>query len=56
MHEEKDTYIQHWKKQTKDQSRPGWLIHDDIMELVDVRELLLLHLSLEDAPQILNRV
>ncbi len=32
------------------------LLHDDITELVDVRDLALLHLPFEDAPQMLNRV
>ena len=32
------------------------LIHDDITELVDIRELELLHLLFEDAPHVLNRV
>ncbi len=32
------------------------LLHDDITELVDVRDLALLHLLFEDAPQMLNRV
>ncbi len=32
------------------------LLHDGITELVDVRDLVLLHLPFEDAPQILNRV
>ncbi len=32
------------------------LLHDDIMELVNVRDLALLHLPFEDAPHILNRV
>ncbi len=32
------------------------LIHDDVTELVDVRDLALLHLPFEDAPQMLNRV
>ena len=32
------------------------LLHDDIMELVHVRDLALLHLLFEDAPQMLNRV
>lgn len=31
------------------------LLHDDIIELVDVRGLALLHLSFEDAPQTFNR-
>ncbi|KAK3536241.1 hypothetical protein QTP86_000134 [Hemibagrus guttatus] len=30
------------------------LLHDDITELVDVRDLALLHLPFEDAPQMLN--
>ncbi len=30
-------------------------LHDDITELVDVRDLALLHLLFEDAPQMLNR-
>ena len=30
------------------------LLHDDITELVDVRDPALLHLLFEDAPQILN--
>ncbi len=40
------------------QSFTGWhwsplpLLHDDIMELVDVRNLVLLHLPFEDAPHI----
>ena len=34
----------------------GVLLHDDITELVDVRDLALLHLPFEDAPQMLNRV
>jgi hypothetical protein len=33
----------------------GVLFHDDITEMVDVRDLALLHLPFEDAPQI-NRV
>ncbi|CAI9531665.1 unnamed protein product [Staurois parvus] len=32
------------------------LLHDDITELVDVRDLSLLHLPFEDASQMLNRV
>ena len=32
------------------------LLHDDIVELVDVRDLALLHLPFEDASQMLNRV
>ncbi len=32
------------------------LLHDSITELVDVRDLPLLHLPFEDAPQMLNRV
>ncbi len=32
------------------------LFHDDITELVDVKDLVLLHLPFEDAPQMLNRV
>ncbi len=32
------------------------LLHDDIMELVDIRDLALLHLRFEDAPQMLKRV
>ncbi len=35
---------------------PLLLLHDDIMELVDVRDLALLYLPFEDAPQILNGV
>ncbi len=35
---------------------PFPLLHDDITELVDVRDLALLHLPFEDAPQMLNRV
>ncbi len=35
---------------------PLSLLHDDITELVDVRDLALLHLPFEDAPQMLNRV
>ena len=31
-------------------------LNDDIMKLVDVRDLVLLHLPFEDAPQMLNRV
>jgi len=34
----------------------GTLLHDDIMELVDVGDLALLHLPFEDAPQMFNRV
>ncbi len=32
------------------------LLHNDIMELLDVRQMVLLHLPLEDAPHVLNRV
>ena len=32
------------------------LLHDDITELVDVRDLALFHLLIEDVPQMLNRV
>ena len=32
------------------------LLHDDITKLVDVRDLALLHLPFDDAPQMLNRV
>jgi len=32
------------------------LLHDHITELVDVRDLVLLHLPSEDAPQMLNKV
>ncbi len=35
---------------------PLSLLHEDITELVDVRDLALLHLAFEDAPQMLNRV
>ncbi len=35
---------------------PLQLLHDDITELVDVRDLALLHLPVEDAPQMLNGV
>ncbi len=32
------------------------LLHNDITELLDVRHMVLLHLPLEDAPHVLNRV
>ncbi len=35
---------------------PFPLLHDNITELMDVRDLALLHLPFEDAPQMLNRV
>ena len=35
---------------------PPPLLHDNITELLDVRDLALLHLLFEDAPQMLNRV
>ena len=31
------------------------LLHDDVTELVDVRDLVLLHLPYEDAPHMLSR-
>ena len=35
---------------------PVPLLHDNVMELVDVRDLALLHLLFQDAPQMVNRV
>ncbi len=41
-------------------SQKAWhplpLLHNDITELLDVRHMVLLHLPLEDAPHVLNRV
>ncbi len=36
--------------------RPLPALHDDISELVDVRDIAILHIPFEDAPQMLNRV